>query len=585
MKLLSWQKRELETFKTHASRDFIVVAGTGTGKTAFGVACAAHTLSQHPNAIIVIATPSRSTKRSWKTWCSRMKLSSASKPQEIAADRSVFITTYAGAKNMLGSLNDYLGKRQIIAIFDEFHHMETNGEWTKAWYEIDDATYIKRIFLSGTPWHETGDLITWVSYKDTKDHEGNDVKVVDADVSYTYGQNVNSDDGDKNTVEVRFVPTRAIVTERVRNNETGEWEALTYDSESTTRSGSITPFVRFNTGELMTEKKEHIRSMIDEGIQCLINARKRLHKAGGIIFVSGKDEGLEVQNYMKGKGIEAMFVTSDDPQSMTAIKIFEESTYEWIIAIDMISEGTDIPRLKVAVDLSWKTTMLHIIQRWGRVLRLLRDRNHLPDEHNIEATVFFFNHMQLAYVASEIEKDLYKFKSDGKNGGGSDEVPQKRLRESVSGVGIRQSVVFKGEPVTVEIDALAQWIIDSNYCGYGASMDYRSAVWLAKVIIAENRVPDSFFNAMKDAEEVIPVQPSGEKTQEELWNDAKTAIKRGTSTVAKFFDGNYSKANVEFNIRMGVSTWSMKNKTLAEMRHRQAVVEAVVNNIGENYGD
>lgn len=68
-----------------------------------------------------------------------------------------------------------------------------------------------------------------------------------------------------------------------------------------------------------------------------------------------------------GESSEVVTYQEDDPESL--IQQFKRSSQKWIISISMISEGTNIPRLRVCCYLSLVTTELYFRQVLGRVLR------------------------------------------------------------------------------------------------------------------------------------------------------------------------------------------------------------------------
>ncbi|HET8617974.1 MAG TPA: hypothetical protein VFM27_03415, partial [Acidimicrobiales bacterium] len=63
---------------------------------------------------------------------------------------------------------------------------------------------------------------------------------------------------------------------------------------------------------------------------------------------------------------------SDDPMSSTRIARFAASTDPWIVAVRMVSEGVDIPRLRVGVYATTTTTELFFRQAVGRFVRWTR---------------------------------------------------------------------------------------------------------------------------------------------------------------------------------------------------------------------
>jgi hypothetical protein len=63
---------------------------------------------------------------------------------------------------------------------------------------------------------------------------------------------------------------------------------------------------------------------------------------------------------------------SDDPDASGKISRFAGSDQPWIVAVRMVSEGVDIPRLRIAVFATTTTTELFFRQAVGRVVRWTR---------------------------------------------------------------------------------------------------------------------------------------------------------------------------------------------------------------------
>ena len=72
---------------------------------------------------------------------------------------------------------------------------------------------------------------------------------------------------------------------------------------------------------------------------------------------------------LKDKGESFQVVTTRTPDAQQVINGFKNSDCRWIVAVGMISEGTDIPRLQVCCYLSRIRTELHYRQVLGRILR------------------------------------------------------------------------------------------------------------------------------------------------------------------------------------------------------------------------
>jgi superfamily II DNA or RNA helicase len=71
-------------------------------------------------------------------------------------------------------------------------------------------------------------------------------------------------------------------------------------------------------------------------------------------------------------GVTGKVVTSDDPSASAEIARFASASDPWLIAVRMVSEGVDIPRLRVGVYATTTATELFFRQAVGRLVRWTR---------------------------------------------------------------------------------------------------------------------------------------------------------------------------------------------------------------------
>jgi len=91
---------------------------------------------------------------------------------------------------------------------------------------------------------------------------------------------------------------------------------------------------------------------------------------------------------------------ANDPDPADAIERFDRSHEPWIVAVNMISEGVDIPRLRVVVYLTNRMTLLSFRQIVGRVVR--SD----PANANDQGRVYFAADPRLVEMAREITNEV-----------------------------------------------------------------------------------------------------------------------------------------------------------------------------------
>src|SRR6202008_302972 len=98
-------------------------------------------------------------------------------------------------------------------------------------------------------------------------------------------------------------------------------------------------------------------------------------------------------------GQAPVLVTSDDPCATKRIEEFRISTAPCLVAVNMVSEGVDIPRLRVGVYATPKKTPLLFRQIVGRFVRTGSG----PD--NACSHLFLPKDLELHRLAAEIEHE------------------------------------------------------------------------------------------------------------------------------------------------------------------------------------
>ena len=111
------------------------------------------------------------------------------------------------------------------------------------------------------------------------------------------------------------------------------------------------------------------------------------------------EHAQQIAKALKARGESCLVVTNKTPDAQQLISSFRHSDCRWIIAVGMISEGTDIPRLQVCCYLSRIRTELYYRQVLGRVLR----RTSETDE---QAWLFMLAEPTLKSYAERIAEDL-----------------------------------------------------------------------------------------------------------------------------------------------------------------------------------
>jgi len=105
----------------------------------------------------------------------------------------------------------------------------------------------------------------------------------------------------------------------------------------------------------------------------LTEVRREQPDAGGLVIATDQEHARGIAALLRIRfGTSARVVTSDDPLASAGIAEFAAGSDPWLVAVRMVSEGVDIPRLRVGVYATTTSTELFFRQAVGRLVRWTR---------------------------------------------------------------------------------------------------------------------------------------------------------------------------------------------------------------------
>src|SRR6202044_3790545 len=105
---------------------------------------------------------------------------------------------------------------------------------------------------------------------------------------------------------------------------------------------------------------EWVARVLEAADRRVTQVRRGMPHAGGLGIAGGPP------------GVRPTVVLSDDPAASKKIAKFAQSEDRWMVAVRMVSEGVDIPRLAVGVYATSVSTPLFFAQAIGRFVRARR---------------------------------------------------------------------------------------------------------------------------------------------------------------------------------------------------------------------
>ena len=313
-----------------------------------------------------IVCPTRQVKKQWWKTAGKLGLDIEWKWENgdgaFPSDMSGAAVTYAAVSNQPDLHRYHVSRHRTLVIFDEIYHADEDAAWgVKSQQAFGLAA--KRLMLSGTPFRSKG-TIPFVTY-DPPDKDSH--QFVKADYEYTYDR-----------AQRDFV-CRSIYFPRTGGQVEWEWKEQSYDATFDDKLPQGKAALRLRAA--IAADSETINPVAE---QLLRDADAKLSSvraegaddAGGLIIAMGKDRATGVRHANAlADHMERIFrrrppvVVGDDPGALKRIDAFAESTDRWLISIKMVSEGVDIPRLRVLAYLTNITSELYFDQAAGRICR------------------------------------------------------------------------------------------------------------------------------------------------------------------------------------------------------------------------
>jgi superfamily II DNA or RNA helicase len=354
VRLRPWQKEALERFSASERPDFLAVATPGAGKTTFALTAAVQDLVRHPHRRVVVVAPTQHLKHQWSRAAGRFDLHL--EPQwsvrdgRLPDDMHGIVVTYQQVAMQARALRGIAN--EAFVIFDELHHAGEERAWGDG---VRDAFALaaRRLAISGTPFRSDTAAIPFVDYDGLGEAH--------SDYEYGYGDALR----DGGVVRPVYFPRIDGHMEWVGPD--GTQHAYTFDDAlDHARSGQ-----RLRTA--LSLSGEWLPAVLDQAHTQLTAIRAVQPHAGGLVIAMDQEHARGIVELLRRRhGVHATLVVSDDPTASARIEHFAEGDQPWIVAVRMVSEGVDIPRLRVGVFATNTVTELFFRQATGRLVRWTR---------------------------------------------------------------------------------------------------------------------------------------------------------------------------------------------------------------------
>ncbi len=353
--LRDWQLHALNAMERWCDGSFLISAAPGAGKTRPALEYAGRQLAAGAIDAIVVACPTAPLTRQWAIAAHSLGVDlapDAASPRPPRGFHGVAVT-YARVAQATRRWGSAVTSRTLV-IADEAHHLGEDLAWGEA-FSTAFVSAARWLLLSGTPFRSDAAPIPGVSY----DTDG----IAEPDVSYTYAQAVL----DGVCRPVHFVAFDGTLSWRSGDDVIES----SFETVLSTREASR----RYRTA-ISTELPDGLPRILREADAKLRALRAAGHiDAGGLAIAADASHARRIAALLRAAtGRRPVVVLHTEPRAAEKLVEFRESRDPWIVAVNMVSEGVDIPRLRVGVYATAAKTPLVFRQIVGRFVRMLPAR-------------------------------------------------------------------------------------------------------------------------------------------------------------------------------------------------------------------
>ncbi len=263
--------------------------------------------------------------------------------------------TYAGVAVNPLAMRIRTERFKTLVILDEVHHAGDALSWGEGVREAFDPAH-RRLALTGTPFRSDVNPIPFVTYAPGDDGIPRSV----ADFTYGYAHAL----ADHVVRPVMFLAYSGEMQWRTRAGDeiaARLGEPLTKDLTAQALRTALDPAGSWMPSVLAAADKR------------LSEVRRHVPDAGGLVIASDQDSARAYAKLLRSiTGEAATVVLSDEKASSKKIAKFTADESRWMVAVRMVSEGVDVPRLAVGVYATTISTPLFFAQAVGRFVRARR---------------------------------------------------------------------------------------------------------------------------------------------------------------------------------------------------------------------
>ncbi len=424
--LRPWQAEALSKckkwFEKETSNKFVINAAPASGKTYTALVIAKELLRERKIDKVVVVAPSNEVVKQWSSdakvilGSDMMKVSGGDK-DDLLSYGTHYSTTWQSLKSLLDAFHTLCCSYKTLVICDEQHHAALDKSWgTNVIKAFEDSAKYELI-LTGTPYRSDGKDAVWL---ETDKKSKTIVHPIDGTYVLTYGEAVALGycrpvtfhkhegnfifdflDGDKVEISGKTGP-------KISEEQRKKIKRIPMIDKAMDFYNLATTIKHLNENPNTPDLKSYMSTMIKEGINELDSARLTIPDAGGLVIapdIPTANHMAQIIEHLTNE--KPVIVHNEEKGSNNKLKAFKRNKEKWLVSVQMVSEGVDIPRLRVLVYLPNAMTELFFRQAVGRVVR-----NYIPND-NTRAYVIMPAYKTFETFAERIEREMPpKFRKD-----------------------------------------------------------------------------------------------------------------------------------------------------------------------------
>lgn len=378
--LRPWQAEALEKAvhwltARRTDRHFLINAAPGAGKTVAACVIARRLLEAGEIDRVIVIAPRSEVVNQWsldfQRVTGRMMSKVTGRDGDVGGLGVDLCATWAAVQGLQDALQAVCRSARTLVICDEHHHAAVEAAWGEGADDaFHDAAFV--VVLTGTPIRADGEASIWLAY----DSAGRIKHPDDGIYTLSYGDavdlgycrpvtfhrhegrfTVDLENGERVNVASKIPAQLSPELKRIP----GLQRALEFYRLA------CTP--RFEADGVTPLRSGYQASMIEHAGAKLTSLRHRMPEAGGLVIapsIAMAEYFCRVIELIEG---EAPMLVHSQNGGESRIRAFRNNGKRWLVSVAMVSEGVDIPRLRVLVYLPTALTELAFRQAIGRVVR------------------------------------------------------------------------------------------------------------------------------------------------------------------------------------------------------------------------